>query len=204
MAMKKANGQSFSVLLPRKWCGCVHEFTKSWAQHEKKSLLILHMDNHKLVFLGILQLYCWYMCLNIRDGEDSWEYCEQPRKETEESLNKLIQNSHLRHILPDSNYPYFRHILWRPSSLEKSLMVWKIEGEERRGWPIARRRNSVIIVMSTALDNLKDQVRDRLSRRKFTYMVAMSWNDLMTHNQSIHAGCVLQIYGSWSLKKKRL
>lgn len=87
---KEGKRPIFIVLLPRKLCGCFHEVTKSWAQHEKKSLIILHMDNHKLAFLGILQLYCWYMCLNIRDGEDSWQYCGQPRKETEESLNKLI------------------------------------------------------------------------------------------------------------------
>lgn len=58
-------------------------------------------------------------------------------------------------------------------SLKKALMLGTVEEKKRRGWPAGMWADSVAVMMSTSLEDLKDQVRDRLSWRK--PMVKILW-----------------------------
>ena len=56
---------------------------------------------------------------------------------------------------------YFGHRMRTDGSLEKSLMLGKIEGRRRRGHQRMRRLNGITDAMDMNLDNLQEMVRDR-------------------------------------------
>ena len=56
---------------------------------------------------------------------------------------------------------YSGHLIRRDNSLEKSLMLRKIEGKRRRGWQRMRWLDGIIDSMDMSLSNLQKMVKDR-------------------------------------------
>ena len=56
---------------------------------------------------------------------------------------------------------YFSHLMQRAASLEKTLMLGKIEGRRRRGWQRMRRLDGIIKSMDMNLSKLQETVEDR-------------------------------------------
>ena len=56
---------------------------------------------------------------------------------------------------------YFGHLMQRANSLEKTLMLGKIEGRRRRGQQRMRWLDGIINAMDMDLGNLREVVRDR-------------------------------------------
>ena len=56
---------------------------------------------------------------------------------------------------------YFGHLMRRADSLEKTLMLGKIEGKRRRGWQRKRWLDSIINSMDMNLSKLQEIVKDR-------------------------------------------
>ena len=56
---------------------------------------------------------------------------------------------------------YFGHLMERTDSLEKTLMLGKIEGKRRIQWQIMRWLNSISDSMNMDLDKLWEMVEDR-------------------------------------------
>ena len=56
---------------------------------------------------------------------------------------------------------YFGHLMWRTDSLEKILMLRKIEGGRRRGRQRVRWLNGIIDSMDMSLSKLQETVKDR-------------------------------------------
>ena len=56
---------------------------------------------------------------------------------------------------------YFGHLMQRPSSLEKTLMLGKIEGRKRRGLQRMRWLGGITDSMDMKLGKLPRMVRDR-------------------------------------------
>ena len=55
---------------------------------------------------------------------------------------------------------YFGHLMQRSNSLEKTLMLGKIEGRRRKGWWKIRWLNGIIDSMDMSLSNLQEIVKD--------------------------------------------
>ena len=56
---------------------------------------------------------------------------------------------------------YFGHLMRRADSLEKTLMLGKIEGGRRRGRQRMRRLGGITDLMDMSLSKLRDLVMDR-------------------------------------------
>ena len=97
-----------AMVFPVVMCGC-ESWTMKKAEHQR---------------IDAFELWCWRRLLRV-----PWT----ARRSNQSILKETSPGCSLERMMLKLKLQYFGHLMWRADSLEKTLMMGKIEGRRRRG-----------------------------------------------------------------------
>ena len=104
--------------------------------------------------IDAFELWCWRRLLGV-----PWT----ARRSNQSIIKEISPECSLEGLMLKLKLQYSGHLMRRTDSLEKTLMLEKIEGRRRRGQPRRRWLDGITDLMDVSLSELRKMVMDRVA-----------------------------------------
>ena len=113
-----------------------------------------------------IKLWCWRRCLRV-----PWTIW----RSNQSILKEINPEYSLEGLMLKLRLQYFGHLMWRANSLEKTLMLGKVDDRLRRWQRRMKWLDNIIDSMGVILSKLREVVEDKKAWCAAVHGVAKNW-----------------------------